>query len=115
MIGAVASTLATSVSVLYAYSVVGDVVYSINVLQPSVRPASDTIIALVSSNMAKVGGCRAQLEPDDVYCAMLLIVSALVSVAQIEVVFEKTKLNSFADAPTNKVPGGFILVGKPVN
>ena len=115
MIGAVASTLATSVPVLYAYSVVGDVAYSINVLQPSARPASDTIIALASSSMAAVEGCRAQLEPDDVYCAMLLIVSALVSVAQIEVVFEKTKLNGLVAVPTNKVPDGFATVGNPVN
>ena len=55
LVGAVASTDFVSVTVLYEYSVVGDVRYSINAPQSSARPAMEMIIVPLSINMAAEG------------------------------------------------------------
>ena len=55
VVGAVASTDFVSVTVLYEYSVVGDVKYSINAPQSSARPAMEMIIVPLSINMEAEG------------------------------------------------------------
>ena len=82
--GAVARTVATSLSILYEYSVVAEVRYNWNAPQISARPAMEMIMAPDSSSMAAVGVCRVHVVPDPVYCAMLLVARLAVSVIQME-------------------------------
>ena len=116
--GAVASTVFVLVTVLYEYSFVGDVRYSMNkpvVKQgASSRPAMEMIMTPLSINAAEPS-CRVQAVPLLVYCAMLLVNVATVSVAHIEVVLENTNPYGRVEVPTNSVPGGTPVVGKPLN
>ena len=75
---------------LYEYSLVDEVAYKTNAPQLSDRPAMEMIMVPDSSSMAAVGFCRTHDVPDPVYCAMLLTVSAVVSVIQTEVVLANT-------------------------
>ena len=114
--GAVARTVLTSEPVLYAYSLVGEVRYSINTPHTSDRPAMEMIMVPLSINMADVGVCRDHVVPDPVYCAMLLTVSDAVSVIQIAVESGvNTKPNGFVVVLSMRVPEGFNPVGRPVN
>ena len=99
-VGATASTSTALVAVLYAYSLVGDVAYSINTPHtPSCRPAREMMAVPDSSSMAEVGVCRAHTPPVEVNSAMLLVVSAAVSVVHRVV----------AEANTN--PYGDVVAG----
>ena len=96
-----------SVAVLYEYSVVGDVRYSMKLPQPSNRPAIEMIIVPDSINMAAVGVCRVHVVPDPVYCAMLLVARLAVSVIQMEPVDAHTNPNGrygYDTAPASVVP-----------
>ena len=115
--GADASTVLTNVTVLYEYSVVGEVRYSMNaphVARDSFRPAMEMIMVPDSIN-APVGTERVQVVPDPVYSAMLLVVSAVVSVDQMAVEPANTKPNGFVAVPTTSVLDGLRVVGRPVN
>ena len=89
-VGAVARTVFVFVAVLYEYSLVGEVTYSINTPHASGRPAMEMIIVPDSINMAALGACRVHDVPDPVYCAMLFTVSDAVSVIQMEPVEAQT-------------------------
>ena len=76
-----ASTAEMSVAVLYEYSFVAEVAYSINTPHaPSCRPAREMIMVPLSSSIAAVGVCRAHTELTKVYCARLFTESVAVSV-----------------------------------
>ena len=66
-----------------------------NTPQSSARPAREMMAVPLSSSMAGVGVCRAQVPAAPaallVYCAMLLAVRDAVSVDQMEVAEENTK------------------------
>ena len=81
---------------------------------PSCRPAREMIMVPDSSSMLAVGVCGVQAVVY-LYCAMLLVVSAVVSVAQMEVALENTNPYGFLVVPTTRVPAGFSPVGNPVN
>ena len=101
--GALASTNFVSDAVLYENKVDGEVRYSMNTPQNSMRPAIEMIIAPGCSNMEDVGGRRTHVEPVIVYCAKLLLNSVAVSVIHTEE----------GDAHTN--PTGAVLLGKIVD
>ena len=112
--GAVAREAFTSITVLYEYSVVGEVAYNINTPHDSFRPAIEMIIAPDSSSMAAVGVCRAH-DVVFTYLAMLLVVSAAVSVDQMVAVLENTNPYGFVLGPNMSATVGRVAVGRPVN
>ena len=116
LVGAVASTAAALVTVLYEYSLVDEVAYSINTPHaPSCRPAMEMIMAPDCSSMAAVGACRDQVAPEYTYLAMLLVVRADVSVAQMIAAVANTNPNGLVVVPNTSVPEGIVVVGRPVN
>ena len=107
LVGAVASTNFVSLAVLYEYSLVGEVRYSIKAPHNSDRPAMEMIIVPLSINIVAVGVCRVQVVPDPVYCAMLVDVVLAVSVIQIVVLNAHTNpngLKGYDTAPARVVP-----------
>ena len=100
---------------MYAYSLVGEVAYSMKTPQPSTRPAMEMIMVPDSSSMAAVGGRRVHVMPDPMYSAMLLEVRAVVSVAQMAVELANTNPNGLVVVESIKVAAGFSPVGKPEN
>ena len=112
--GAVASVAATSLTVLYEYSVVGEVAYSIKTPQSSDRPAMEMIIAPDSSSMAGVGVCRDQ-DVVFTYLAMLLVVSAATSVDQMVDASANTNPYGWAVELIMRLTVRLLLVGRPVN
>ena len=107
----------TSVLVLYEYSLVGEVRYSMTTPHTSARPAIEMIIVPDSIDMAAVGVCRVHAVPDPVYCATLLVPRLAVSVIQTDLEDAHTNpygLNGYAvDATVTPVPavvGGVVPV-----
>ena len=83
---------------------------------PSTRPTSEMIIAPDSSNIDAVVARRVHVVPDPVKSAMLLVVSAAVSVDQIAELSGVNKKEKGLLAVLNiRVPAGFRVVGSPVN
>ena len=81
----------------------------------SLRPVMEIIVVPDSINMAEVGVCRVQADVH-LYCAMLLVVRAVVSVAQMEVALENTNPYGFVVVANRRVdPAGLRVVGRPLN
>ena len=113
--GADASTVATLVAVLYAYSVVGEVAYSTKLLHPSDRPVN-AMIMVPDSSRVPAGTLRVQA-PEYVYSARLVLVSAAVSAIQMVELEDHTNpygLYAYATALGTRLTPAPAVVGTVV-
>lgn len=112
---ATASTRDVSDAGVYAYSVVGEVAYSMYNPHPSSLPARDMMRTPDSSFIPAVGVFRLHTVPASVYLPRLVVVVAAVSaIHRMDVDWNTHPYGLVVDA-TSSLPAGAAVIGAPVS